>query len=376
MFRVIALVCVALTPGVSMASSYGDIRKLDHEQKRIIKKLIAGGRKHLADLPPRERRKAINTAIAVGYTESRYRNLPGGDRDSQGWRQERAMYYPNPRDLDASVKRFYDEYRADASRGADLGTRAQQVQQSGTPHVWDSLAPMANRIRKEFSGKAGGQKFSPKRAGATKTIPGVDNSDLRKQLKLNYLAERGKPGGLLELASGLKQAVDTPARQVPVKNGGELLVGAALKGLDGNPRLGSTGGAIRPSDIIRRAEKVDKINNAGKLPYQWGGGHGLTPAKLGELVDCSGFVSQLLGVSPRVSGQFAQSWGKPGKGKFVTVYANPEHVLMSVKDPRSGKLRWFGTSRQNPGGGAGEISTPDAGYLSGFTARHPGRAGR
>lgn len=362
-------------------AAYGDIRKLDSEQKRIIKLLIAGGRKHLSDLPPRERRKAINTAIAVGYTESRYRNLPGGDRDSQGWRQERKRYYPDPRNLKASIKRFYDEYRADAPKGANLGDRAQAVQQSGTPDVWDGVAPMANSLRKRFSGKAGGganggAKFRAERS-STRTIPGVDNSDLRKQLKMEYLAERGKPGGLLELASGLKQAVDTPDRQVPIKNGGELLVGAALKGLDGGgPRLANTGGNITPGDIIRRAEKVDKLNNAGKLPYKWGGGHGLTPAKLGELVDCSGFVSQLLGVSPRVSGQFAESWGKPGKGKFVTVYANPEHVLMSVKDPRTGKLRWFGTSRQNPGGGAGEIATPDAGYLRGFTARHPGRAGR
>ena len=367
-------------------AAYGDIRKLDAEQKQIIRKLIAGGRKHLADFPPRERRKAINTAIAVGYTESRYRNPAGGDRDSQGWRQERAMFYPDPRNLGASIKRFYDEYRADADRSAPLGVRAQQVQQSGTPNVWDGVAPMANSLRKRFSGKAGdgangGAKFRAERSSTTtKTIPGVDNSGLRKQLKMEYLADRGKPGSLLSLASGLKQAADVPGQEVTtVKNGGELLVGAALKGLggaEGNPRLGSTGGAIRPSDIVRRAEKADKLNNAGKLPYLWGGGHGATPAQIGELVDCSGFVSQLLGVSPRVSGQFAESWGKPGKGKFVTVYANPEHVLLSVRDPKTKKLRWFGTSRQNPGGGAGEIAPPDAGYLSSFTARHPGRASK
>jgi hypothetical protein len=73
----------------------------------------------------------------------------------------------------------------------------------------------------------------------------------------------------------------------------------------------------------------------------------------------------ILGVSPRVSGQYASSFGKPGRGKVVTVYANSGHVLINIKG------RWFATSRSNPGGGAGEIPRPSAAYLSAFTVRHP-----
>ena len=125
--------------------------------------------------------------------------------------------------------------------------------------------------------------------------------------------------------------------------------------------------------MFRIAGDVDKLNKQGKVPYAWGGGHGSKPAKVGEPVDCSGFVSQILGVAPRVSGDFQTSWGKPGRGKWVTVYANQEHVLIAMKDPRTRKVRWFATSRSNPGGGAGEIAKPPAAYLARFTARHPGR---
>jgi hypothetical protein len=198
--------------------AYGDISQLDAEQKKVIKAIIRGGRKYMRNAPPRERRKAINTAIAVGYTESRYRNLPGGDRDSQGWRQERAMYYDDPRNLKASVKRFYDEYKADADPGSNLGDRAQAVQQSGTPDVWDSLAPLANRIRKEFSGSV--ERGDVSRTGTRSTrIPGVDNSPLRRSYLQGYLQNRGDPSALLELASNLEGAQDVPAKTIPGEKG-------------------------------------------------------------------------------------------------------------------------------------------------------------
>jgi hypothetical protein len=121
---------------------------------------------------------------------------------------------------------------------------------------------------------------------------------------------------------------------------------------------GEVGGDART--FLERAVAVSHK----KLPYKWGGGHGASPAPLGTPVDCSGYVSQILGVAPRVSGQFTK-FGKPGPGKQVTIYANSGHVLMRIGN------RWFGTSRSNPGGGAGEIAAPSKGYLSGFVARHP-----
>jgi hypothetical protein len=125
---------------------------------------------------------------------------------------------------------------------------------------------------------------------------------------------------------------------------------------------GGDGGVVGgdAQSMLQRAMKVNQAHPS----YQWGGGHGPTPAQLGSRVDCSGFVSQVLGVSPRTSGQF-MSFGKPGRGRQVTIYANSGHVLMQIGS------RWFATSASNPGGGAGEIARPSASYLSRFVARHP-----
>lgn len=127
----------------------------------------------------------------------------------------------------------------------------------------------------------------------------------------------------------------------------------------GRPERHQKGGIAGAVSAINRFEEA-------AFPYLWGGGHGATPAPWGP-VDCSGFVSYVLqhagiNIPTMVSGDLANA-GMPGPGP-ITVYANPTHTLMSVMG------RFAGTSGQNPGGGAGWISRPDGGYLSGFTVRH------
>lgn len=118
----------------------------------------------------------------------------------------------------------------------------------------------------------------------------------------------------------------------------------------------------------QRADTID----AKRLPYKWGGGHGgkVDPATATPL-DCSGAVSAVIGINPRVSGDF-QKWGRPGRapgGRGITIYSNPTHVLMEIDG------HFWGTSKSNPGGGAGWIprSQISPAYLAGFTARHSKR---
>lgn len=225
------------------------------------------------------------------------------------------------------------------------------------------------RIRPGTGGNLGNDTASPSTGPTYKTISGTDNSPARQQLLQTYVSQRGKPGALAELGFGLQGAQDTPSRRVQTSAGTYLNSG---------PSAAPTAGALPNTshsldEMFRIAGDVDKLNNKGKVPYAWGGGHGASPAAVGTPVDCSGFVSQILGVAPRVSGNFASSWGKPGAGKWVTVYANSHHVFISMRDPQTNKMRWFGTSRSNPGGGAGEIDAPSQAYLASFTKRHPGR---
>lgn len=114
--------------------------------------------------------------------------------------------------------------------------------------------------------------------------------------------------------------------------------------------------------------RADVINSQ-RLPYKWGGGHAAkTSIRSAVPLDCSGAVSKVLGIDPRVSGDF-QRFGSPGRapgGKGTTIYANSGHVLMEIDG------HFFGTSKTNPQGGAGWIprSAISKQYLKGFTARH------
>jgi hypothetical protein len=113
--------------------------------------------------------------------------------------------------------------------------------------------------------------------------------------------------------------------------------------------------------VVQEAQRIDAL----KLPYVWGGGHQSTPAPPNGPFDCSGAVSRLLQgagfpIQTMVSSGF-EGFGSPGRGK-VSVLANPEHVYAVI-----GGRAW-GTSEENPGGGAGWIDGYT--YRSGFAERH------
>jgi hypothetical protein len=132
------------------------------------------------------------------------------------------------------------------------------------------------------------------------------------------------------------------------------------------------------SAIVNHALARAGTLDARHLPYLWGGGHA---GRVGDVsrtgpLDCSGAVSAVLGIDPRVSGQFERfgSAGKTTAKSGINVYANDTHVIMSIVV--NGKERFFGTSHSNAGGGAGWIpaSQLNADYLSRFTVRHLARA--
>lgn len=104
-------------------------------------------------------------------------------------------------------------------------------------------------------------------------------------------------------------------------------------------------------------------NAIAGLPYLYGGGHA---GFKDTAYDCSGSVSYALAAAglvsaPMASGPF-MSWGDPGPGKWITVYANAGHAYMYVAGWRfdtvalaEGGTRWSRQPRSN----------------AGFVARHP-----
>ena len=111
-------------------------------------------------------------------------------------------------------------------------------------------------------------------------------------------------------------------------------------------RVLGDGTAVAPEnapDVVKRV--IMAANEIAKFPYKWGGGHG---AWRDTGYDCSGSVSfalagaGLLG-SPLTSGGF-MNYGAPGRGRWITIYANDGHMFMVVAGLR------FDTSGQGRAG--------------------------
>jgi peptidoglycan hydrolase-like protein with peptidoglycan-binding domain len=123
---------------------------------------------------------------------------------------------------------------------------------------------------------------------------------------------------------------------------------------------GGGGGLSGAAAIVARA--VAAGDRIATLPYRYGGGHG---SFTDSGYDCSGSVSYVLhgaGLlsSPLDSTSF-MSWGAPGPGKHITIYANSGHVFMTIDGRR------FDTGY----GGHGNRWASGSRPTSGFVVRHP-----
>jgi cell wall-associated NlpC family hydrolase len=125
----------------------------------------------------------------------------------------------------------------------------------------------------------------------------------------------------------------------------------------------SSGGGGSSSWADRKvAQMVAAANRIATKPYRYGGGHG---SFNDTGYDCSGSVSYVLHgagllASPLDSSSF-MSYGKPGPGKRVTIYANPGHMFMTIDGRR------FDTGYGGQGNRWASGSRPTGGY----TVRHP-----
>jgi cell wall-associated NlpC family hydrolase len=129
--------------------------------------------------------------------------------------------------------------------------------------------------------------------------------------------------------------------------------------------VGGDGTIPIPQNIPEAVQRVIAGGNAiADFPYIWGGGHASFVA---NGYDCSGSVSYALAAggllnAPLVSGELA-SWGAPGPGKWITIYANDGHTFMDVDG------MWFDTAgRSGPYASRWLVSTPP---LAGYAVRHP-----
>src|SRR3954454_1617718 len=106
---------------------------------------------------------------------------------------------------------------------------------------------------------------------------------------------------------------------------------------------------------------VAAANQLQRLPYRWGGGHA---AFKDSAYDCSGTVSYMLHgagllVSP-LDSTGLMTWGLPGPGRWITIYANAGHTYAVVAG-----------LRLDTSGGPGPRWHALARTGTGFAVRHP-----
>ncbi len=127
--------------------------------------------------------------------------------------------------------------------------------------------------------------------------------------------------------------------------------------LVGHPRSGLP---LRIDWAIRAANRI-----AG-LPYLFGGGHGSFATFASSGLDCSGSVSFVLHAARALDlpldSSSLESYGLPGPGRWISVYANPGHAYMTVNGRR------FDTSGQSSTGSRWQ---PDDRSADGYVVRHP-----
>jgi cell wall-associated NlpC family hydrolase len=126
-----------------------------------------------------------------------------------------------------------------------------------------------------------------------------------------------------------------------------------------------SGVALAPPSAPERIKAaISAANTIIGRPYIWGGGHA---SWYSRGYDCSGAVSYALAgggfLSTPLDSTRLESWGAPGPGRWLTVYANAGHAYAVIAG-----LRWdtVGDAR-----GTGPRWHPALPYPEGFVARHP-----
>ncbi len=121
--------------------------------------------------------------------------------------------------------------------------------------------------------------------------------------------------------------------------------------------------ASAPASAPQAVKDAISAGNAiATTPYIWGGGHGSFES---SGYDCSGAVSYALHgaglLESPLDSTGLETWGEPGPGQWITVYANAEHAWMVIA----------GIAFDTVGGPGPRWHFPWVDSPEGFIARHP-----
>ncbi len=270
--------------------------------------------------------------------------------------------------------------------GAVIAAVALGFGAAGTHHARPDAAPArsaqpaaslsgSSRAAKRLAAKGGNTTVGPPASGAV--VPGgavaagavaeAPDPEAAQSFpapaSVHHAAARTPSAAAAQVAPGAPSDAEV-RRELAQMNAALKAESQAQSAPAGGGSIGGNGTFTPPPGIPLVIARVIAGGNAiADFPYVFGGGHA---SFVDSAYDCSGSVSYALAAggllsAPETSGQL-ESWGAPGPGRWITVYANAGHTYMYVDGMRfdtSGRSGVFGSRWQ-----------PAQRSNAGFVARH------
>jgi hypothetical protein len=204
-----------------------------------------------------------------------------------------------------------------------------------------------------FSTTADKDKIASERLPHPKHLDVATRSEAKRSAQAKAAAPKG-PGSIRAASAGTNGSFD------PHSQGKTVDVGS----MSGSSAVLLNGVALAPPNAPQRIKAtVSAANEIVGAPYVWGGGHS---SWYSRGYDCSGAVSYALAGggflrSPQNSSGL-ERWGAPGRGRWMTVYANSTHAYAVIAG-----LRWDTVGDAHGTGPKWHAELP---YPKSFVARH------
>jgi peptidoglycan hydrolase CwlO-like protein len=297
-------------------------------------------KEHLARIRARLRRALLvlkHRLIAI--YEAGTPNMVSVVLDSATWSQAstRADYLNQIQDHDAAVanrvKALRDEAKAAVKRMAAVRLQVKAARDEIAVKEKEAAAARAEAE----------QRFGELKAAQAERRETLDGLESRSQALSDNLA------GISEqiASAGSAPPISAPAPLTPGETAGYISESQASVPAGAPPAIQGA---------------IEAANSIATTPYIWGGGHGSFSS---PGYDCSGAVSFALNgggfLSSPLDSTGLETWGEPGPGQWITVYANAEHAWMMIAG-----LAFDTVGGPGPRWHSSPVDSPE-----GFIARHP-----
>jgi septal ring factor EnvC (AmiA/AmiB activator) len=332
----------------------GEVSSLRREQAAVEEQLLTAEAKLAAATEALEQERAhlevVRERLERALTVLRQRLVSmyeAGSPDainaileSQSWSQMEAQaeYLSRIQSYDDSVvtrvKSLRDEVRGAVERLADHRAEAEEAR--------DEVAQMEREVT--AAREAAEARFAELRAAQQERRAALEVLESREESLSDNLAS------ISEQIAAEGSDMTTGEVPAPLNPGQEAQVLTESE-------------ASAPASAPQAVKDVISAGNAiAYTPYIWGGGHGSFES---EGYDCSGAVSYALHgggfLESPLDSTGLETWGEPGPGTWITVYANAEHAWMVVAGIAFDTVGGPGPRWHNPW-----VDSPE-----GFVVRHP-----